>query len=97
MANNDLISRSALIAEYDRAHKGPSGRARQLMEKAPAVDAVPVVRCKDCKWYMNGSYLSDMKFCCRMRNHNGERARYNWPKDGFCSYGERKTDEKPAL
>lgn len=43
MKNNDLISRSALIAEYDRVHVGAPGGARKLMEDAPAVDAVPVV------------------------------------------------------
>ena len=40
---NDLISRKALIAEYDRVHIGPPGGARKLMEDAPAVDAVEVV------------------------------------------------------
>lgn len=44
----ELIEREALIAEYDRVHVGKPGGARKLMEKAPAVDAVPVVRCKDC-------------------------------------------------
>ena len=34
---NDLISRKALIAEYDRVHIGPPGGARKLMEDAPAV------------------------------------------------------------
>ena len=46
MANEkrlDLISRQALIAEYDRAHIGPPGGARKLMEDAPTVDAVEVV------------------------------------------------------
>lgn len=43
MKNDDFISRSALIAEYDRVHVGPPGGARKLMEEAPAVDAVPVV------------------------------------------------------
>lgn len=43
MKNNDLISRSALIAEYDRVHVGEPGAARKMMEDAPAVDAVPVV------------------------------------------------------
>lgn len=41
--NDDLISRKALIAEYDRVHIGPPGGARKLMEDAPTVDAVPVV------------------------------------------------------
>ena len=47
----DLISRAWVLAEYDRQHKGPPGGARKIMEEAPAVDAVPVVRCKDCICY----------------------------------------------
>ena len=39
---NDLISRAALLEEYDRVHVGPPGGARKLMEKAPTVDAEPV-------------------------------------------------------
>ena len=35
---NDLISRKALIAEYDRVHIGEAGNARKLIENAPAVD-----------------------------------------------------------
>ena len=44
--NNDLISRSALLAAYDAAHKGPPGGARKLMQEAPAIDAAPVVHAK---------------------------------------------------
>ena len=39
---SDLISRDALLAEYDRVHVGEPGGARKLIEKAPAVDAEPV-------------------------------------------------------
>ena len=46
MPNNDLISRAALLAAYDAAHKGPPGGARKLMEEAPAVDAAPVVHAR---------------------------------------------------
>lgn len=35
---DDLISRKALIAEYDRVHVGPPGGARKLMEDAPSVE-----------------------------------------------------------
>ena len=40
---SDLVSRAALLAEYDKRHVGPPGGARKLIEEAPAVDAVPVV------------------------------------------------------
>lgn len=38
----DFISRSALLAAYDAAHKGPPGGARKLIEEAQGVDAAPV-------------------------------------------------------
>lgn len=46
-----LIDKDALLAAYDATHKGEPGRARKLIEDAPTVDAVTVVRCKDCKWW----------------------------------------------
>jgi len=39
---SDLISRQALLAEYDRVHVGPPGGARKLIEDAPSVEAIPV-------------------------------------------------------
>lgn len=40
---NDLISRKALLAEYDRVHIGEPGGARKLIEDAPAVrEWIPV-------------------------------------------------------
>ena len=39
---SDLVSRSELLARYDRIHVGAPGAARKLIEEAPAVDAVPV-------------------------------------------------------
>ena len=33
---DDLISRKALLAEYDRVHIGPPGGARKLIEEFPA-------------------------------------------------------------
>jgi hypothetical protein len=35
--HSDLVDRDALIAEYDRQHKGPAGGARKIMEMAPTV------------------------------------------------------------
>ena len=37
-----LIDSDALLAEYDRYHKGEPGKARKLIEDAPTVAAVPV-------------------------------------------------------
>ena len=54
----DLIDREALINAYCEGCPylksslcgGNMCEAVELMKEAPAVDAVEVVRCKDCKW-----------------------------------------------
>ena len=48
-----------------------------------AVDAVPVVRCKDCKYLVNATVNSNGFLICHVTDM--EIA----PED-FCSYGERK-------
>ena len=53
-----------------------------LMDEIPTVDAVEVVRCKDCKYY----HLSRLE--CHNKYMNGIIG-----VDGFCSYGERRSDE----
>ena len=79
----DLINRAALLAEYDKHHVGAPGGARKLIEKAPAVDAVPVVRCKDCK-HMEKDVVG--RLCHVWGGYNG------MGDDGYCNYGERKVD-----
>ena len=75
-----LIDADDLLAEYDRQHEGEPGKARKLIEDAPTVDAVEVVRCKDCKYLM----FSDCYGECG-KGHMGIVSPYD-----FCSYGERK-------
>ena len=36
--NSDLISRQALLEEYDRIHIGPPGKARELIENAHTIE-----------------------------------------------------------
>lgn len=80
-----LIDANELIAEYDRVHIGEPGKARKLMEEAPTVDAVEVVRCKDC-------IHDNMTTCplCWIENHTMEFINHN--ADDFCSYGERRSN-----
>lgn len=83
----DLINRRALLAEYDRQHAGPPGRARTLSAKAPAVDAVEVVRCKDCKSFKPCKEIEGVSwtgYC-----NYGE---FHTDDDDFCSRGERKEE-----
>lgn len=58
-----------------------------LVESEPTVDAVPVVRCKECKYWKtieDVNLSKRLKFCTYAIDHN--YARYD---DDFCSRGER--------
>ena len=48
---------------------------------APTVDAVPVVRCKDCKWF-------NAPGCAIYIVDDTDKPK----EDDFCSFGERRTD-----
>ena len=74
-----LIDANALIAEYDRVHIGEQGKARKMIADAPAVEAVEVVRCKDCRHI---SVERGLCFCNVWEKFNG------MGYDGFCNYGE---------
>ena len=59
----------------------PYWQFNKAIVNAPTVDAVEVVRCKDCKRY----YYSDFSMSMRCRLDG-----VDWGKDDFCSKGERK-------
>ena len=54
------------------------------VEEMPTVDAVKVVRCRDCKYHEDTS-ITEYEHCCLL----SKTVRYN----DFCSYGERKDDD----
>ena len=83
--------RSFLDRQYHNCH-GYSGYKKELYREAlravksyvhseGQIDAVPVVRCKDCKWLYG--VMDD--YCCI--NHRGL---VEICENSFCSYGERK-------
>lgn len=76
-------SRDVLPADYCAGWNG----LIRLLEKAPTVDAVPVVRCRDCihkGWVQEPCHGKSIDYCrvwdCTLRNL----------ETNFCSYGERK-------
>lgn len=85
VAQRRLIDANALIEEYDRVHIGEPGKARKLMEDAPTVDAVEVVRCKDC--IGKSTWFKDAENGCEVCGMSGM-----YPKGefDFCSYGDRR-------
>ena len=61
------------------------------LNEAPTIDAVPVVRCKECKYYKPGKYFKDINFCHRLPYY-AEKGGLNVADDDFCSYGERRSE-----
>lgn len=53
------------------------------IDNAPTVDAVPVVRCKDCKWWKTTEHEKCVAY----------DAFWVTDPDDFCSWGERREDE----
>ena len=65
-------------------------KIQRLIADAPTVDAVEVVRCKDCKHYKEFRTKWNkqiMRLCYRMGKNDME---YSVKPDDFCSYGELK-------
>ena len=92
----DLIDRAALLADIDETvffsataytygHQMRAvNKVKNRIKAAPAVDAVEVIRCKNCNWgswWQNWLGIEGFKcglFCADVN------------PEGFCSYGERK-------
>lgn len=75
-----LIDANALIKEANADGAYGYVDAKQIAD-APTVDAVEVVRCKDCRHMEKSQYG---RYCQIWGMYNGHG------DDGFCCYGERK-------
>ena len=64
--------------------------AVEVVDDSPTVDAVEVVRCKDCKYWkkFESSLLGSVMCCTGQGSMNIQKA-----ADDFCSYGERKDND----
>ena len=71
-------------------HDDPVCGSVQIVMELPTVDAVEVVRCKDCKHYDNSEGIC----WCHLNSkfYPGGVDWHSFPEDGFCSSGERRTD-----
>lgn len=61
---------------------------KEAINATPAADVVPVVRCKDCKWFVDNNggewYGCKMFQVVRITPEDAPKP------DDFCSYGERR-------
>ena len=81
-----LIDANALISEYDRVHIGEPGKARKLIEDAPTVDAVQVVRCKYCIHFEDATVNKKGFVICPNTGMD------IWD-ECYCAHGEKRTAE----
>ena len=71
--------------KHGNSMRGGIHKALHCVEQAPTVDAVPVVRCRECVHY-------EMGVCLKIYD-DGAASSYAWQErkpDDFCSYGKRK-------
>ena len=73
-------------ANYIRSFMPTIEWARKTVHRCATVDAVEVVRCKDCESYVN-------RECKNLVRHmTNPCSIYTLPND-FCSYGERRAED----
>lgn len=82
-----LIDADALVKALNESGVPYRADVQEVLDAQPTVDAVPVVRCKDCKhcntdWAMGKWYGS-----CKEWNTHSVMA------DWYCVNGKRKDDE----
>ena len=76
---------SAWDCEFiDRKEAVEAYRRIQALESAPHIDAVAIVRCKDCKWASPNGKVG----CALMPFSALDDKHYMFAND-YCSYGER--------
>lgn len=86
---SELIYRSEAIEALLKQPNTPTPSViRRVLRQVPTVDAVEVVRCKDCKHCFFDLSGRDYHICMK----NGFLSRNRVQEDDFCSYGERRDD-----
>lgn len=87
--NDDLISRSAFLKRMMRTARYFYVKF-DIMEE-PAVDAVEVVRCKDCKHGRKSDHAYAVDTAKPLCECNFMYGPHQWHE--YCSWGERRADE----
>lgn len=86
-AIHKAVDTSAINTDYDTGFHSATSQVQGLIAYMPTVEAVEVVRCKDCKRFVDNREAF-VTYCRR-----GLKDLHVMPDD-FCSYGERRTDNE---
>ena len=89
MADMRLIDANAMRNDWlengENEYVYDTNAVLDSIDAQPTIDAVPVVRCKECKYY-------DRDECQNPYIFMSDGAHLYTQPDDFCSYGERKDD-----
>lgn len=80
---DDVLKYTVLAGEIRNPHMEVV--PAYFLREAPAVDAVEVVRCRECFYHKDSCFAGEGKIYCNVH------MKY-FPKDGFCSSGERREE-----
>lgn len=84
-----LISKEDLLTKFETGALLFQPEVKRIIKIQPEVDAVEVVRCKDCKWYGR----ADKSRFYRGMDCLNKRIATIVPDVDYCSRAERRTDE----
>ena len=94
----DALKERAIRVSTVKEHCYMKAVGTHEIDKAPTIDAVPVVRCKDCKHRGDDTYCP-MCFEEEIEWDDDGYTEYDWIfhnrtiDEGFCDRGERKDDD----
>lgn len=80
-----LIDADAIEKEYQCTTEDEYMLLMQEIQNAPTIDAVPVVRCRNFKWWRVFKYRKDVGTCIHALEDFHNRG-----DDFFCARGERR-------
>ena len=86
-----LIDADSLIGELHNTYLYDSEARSAIYEKIgeqPTIDAVPVVRCIECKYASFSFHQGELYISCE----NNEGLFRDVPEDGYCYCGEKVTE-----
>lgn len=83
-----LIDADALFDSMNSLDYESTVKAYEAIAEAPTIDAVEIVRCKDCVHFRTYALASDAEVLtdCAVHTHRPQ-------EDGYCSYGEREDND----
>ncbi len=96
----DALKENMFFHEIDNV----SYAEEEDIDNAPTVDAVPVVRCKDCRYFHENVFGDEIGMgrpydclivghcCCEFWGRKEDGNMTQTSEDAFCSFGERRSE-----